>query len=387
MAYGDTSEIKQVSWKIFAGSGMGEQMGYTIGDPEITTAIETSDSTTHQTRKTIIKKHLDAINPTIRFTMLETGVVNVARAVKWLSLTDAAGKYILSAGTDMIGTDLLTSAFQVRLHPMNTLDNGDDDETFLDDDIWAWKCNSVNEYKRTAMSDGDVSIDMELAVFPDFTKPAKYNIWYQGDPNDVDLSIVAPAINGVYTDTAGTIAVMAKGATGIAVGASFITRINKALDVDANGDALGAFGLYVASNGTLVAQASTSPLYTSAEIASGYAQTAGTPATTTIKLATADIQADDYYNGMMIRIRRNGVWYQRTISDYDGTANEATLSVALTISPGLNDAYEINEHKVTVTPNAALTASTVYILTIERMTDVGGLDQETNEIYPFTTAA
>jgi len=72
--------------------------------------------------------------------------------------------------------------------------------------------------------------------------------------------------------------------------------------------------------------------------------TKGTPSSTVIALSGTNVSTvNDYYNSDRIFIKTSGtVFEERTISDYDGTASEITVSPALTYIPPAGVSYHID---------------------------------------------
>ena len=72
--------------------------------------------------------------------------------------------------------------------------------------------------------------------------------------------------------------------------------------------------------------------------------TKGTPTSTVIGLSGINVSSvDDYYNSDRIYIKTSGTVYEeRTISDYDGTANEVTVSPAFTYTPDAGVSYHLD---------------------------------------------
>lgn len=76
------------------------------------------------------------------------------------------------------------------------------------------------------------------------------------------------------------------------------------------------------------------------------AGTAQSGTATTIRLAASDSQDDDYYNNMVVRITKGtGVGQEKTITDYDSTTKDATVS-AWTTNPDSTSEYAISGPEV-----------------------------------------
>ncbi len=207
MAYAvDLSNIVLPQCKIWYNDGGADvAVGYTMDDVQISLSPQWHDFKTGQSGTQIVDKRKIGEDCKITFSALETTKTLLTKALPMLTVyTDTGNTYGGGTNTD----SLFAKAIKIRLHPINDLSSGADDETYLADDWTFWKCASVGNFSLGFKADVEQVYKMELTAFPDTTKALPMNLYIIGDPANTTLDIVPPTISatvGMYVDKAGPV--------------------------------------------------------------------------------------------------------------------------------------------------------------------------------------
>lgn len=198
-------------FQVDKGSGYAP-IGLTQDNQEITYTPEWQDIMGNETGMTLIDKLLKGEKATVTLTMMERTKENFLSMFPMLTeFTGGGGGKSYGAGRTP-GTSVLSKAFKLHYHPLNTLGaNGADDETYLDDDYTFWRCANTGPVKETFTKDGIRAWNVTFDVFIDDTKPDLMKLFIKGDPANTTIDVTAPTISTIKVEKSDVLTTVAAG--------------------------------------------------------------------------------------------------------------------------------------------------------------------------------
>lgn len=226
--YGNIENVNKGACKIYVDRGGGagyEPVGFTTDTFQLSQEPNWEDVTSWQTgENTPIDSYFKGATGSISFGVLEKTMKNLKLMIPTGVLYTNGTKTAFANGLPM-DAKLSDYAVKVKLHPINKRGTaGADDETYVDDDIIAWKCASTKGVQMD-LKGGKVVWNMELAILADTTKPSDYQLWIEGDPAIIGIVNVAPALATTSGELVGMEAEKSGGWTEVPAGATGLTDV------------------------------------------------------------------------------------------------------------------------------------------------------------------
>ncbi len=202
MSYGNTGLIIQGPAKIYVDYGLGggyEAVGLTQGDLKVGYNPQWGQITAHQLGKAPADYRFEGATATIKFDCLERTNTNLKLAIPTASISVGTGEAV-NFGIPL-GARLSDYAVKVKVHPMNHLGaGGEDDESYLTDDYTFWKCASMLAFEDNLNGEADRLYPVELTAMPDLTKGQSQMLFIKGDPADAAIDSTPPTVSDVQAE-------------------------------------------------------------------------------------------------------------------------------------------------------------------------------------------
>lgn len=168
----DTRNVKLGVCKITFG---GQDLGYTKGGVEVTVTTETFKVEVDQFGKTPIKEHIVGREVSVKAPLAETTIQNIAALMPGATITGTAGSEVLSVTTGA-GTDLLTLAKPLRLHPIALPD------TNKSEDFVIYRAATPGALNFAYKLDAERIYNADFTAYPD---PGTGKLFAIGDADDL----------------------------------------------------------------------------------------------------------------------------------------------------------------------------------------------------------
>lgn len=216
MDFGNINNVKSGPCLIYIDDGSGERLvGLTIGDVEFSIEPNIRERKFHQYGDTAYDYVLQGLAGKVKFSAAETDVDNLKLAIPFgVIFTDGSKK---SFGVGLkAGTKLRELAVKIRIHPINQLGTGgDDDPDFVDDDVTVWKCLSMEAFTRKISATDDRTFDISLTVLVDDDKASDYCLWIEGDPAVASIDTTPPTVETVKAEVSSVLTLIPADASGL----------------------------------------------------------------------------------------------------------------------------------------------------------------------------
>ena len=167
----DTKNVKLGVCKIFFD---GQDLGYTKGGVEVTVTTETFKVEVDQFGKTPIREYIMGRQVSVKAPLAETTIQNMAALMPGATVSGAPGAEVLSVTTGA-GTDLLTLAKVLRLHPI-ALPDANKSEDFV-----IYRAATPGALNFAYKLDAERIFNADFMGYPD---PATGKLFAIGDVDD-----------------------------------------------------------------------------------------------------------------------------------------------------------------------------------------------------------
>lgn len=366
----DISKIQMGAAKIFVDEGgVWSDVGATMEGATFETSVNYFDLIIDQFGDTPVSKIQTGELASISFTIAQNELTLLQLAMPMGTLYSSGGKLALGGGRSP-GTNALTLAKKIKLHPINQLgSDGADDLTYLDHDIILWKALSTEGIALPYRSGEVQKYAVKMVAFPDTSQTSGRQLYLIGDPSATADTTPPDILSSVPADAA----------AGVVVTASPVLITSKPIRTS-DETLLGVVKLQVASTHADVACVITAEQYIEGTALAGTA--------TTMDLATGDVPADDALNGLYVEITGGAGKSSTLIAITDSAAanNRITVAAWPAGTPDTTSTYKVHGSRITINPDASLTALTAHDILTAGLIDMSANAQGSVDKRSFTTA-
>jgi hypothetical protein len=287
------------------------------------------------------------------------------------TLYSSGGKLAIGGGRSP-GTDGLTLASKIKLHPINQLGtDGADDLTYTDHDIILWKALSTEAISLSYKVGEVQQYAVKMVAFPDTSQPSGRQLYLIGDPAATADTTAPDILASVPADTGTDVAITVEP---VLITTEPIRTTGTTL--------LGVCKLQVASTHADVA---------STVVAEQYIEGTAVSATATdLVMDAGEVPANDCYNGLYVELTAGTGKSATLIAITDsvaGAGNKIVVAAWPAGTPDSTTTYKIHASRITITPDASLTNSVEYDILTSGLLDMSANPQADVDKRSFTTIA
>lgn len=157
MAY-NTENVKLGVCKVFFD---GIDLGLTKGGVEVSVSTDTYKTEVDQFGKTAVKEQITGRNVSVKVPLAETTIQNISALMPGTTIVTSVGGALHLEATTGVGTDLLASAKELRLHPIALID------TDYSEDFVVYKAATAGALTFAYKLDSERIFNADFTGYPD----------------------------------------------------------------------------------------------------------------------------------------------------------------------------------------------------------------------------